>query len=96
MAIMPGPDFPTGAYIRGRKGILDAYSTGRGRVVMRAKIATEQLKLGREALIVTELPYQVNKARLVEEIAYLVRDKKVTGISDLRDESDRNGMRVVI
>ena len=96
MKLMPGPDFPTGAYIRGRKGILDAYSTGRGRVVMRAKIATEQLKLGREALIITELPYQVNKARLVEDIAYLVRDKKITGISDLRDESDRNGMRVVI
>jgi len=96
MKKMPGPDFPTGGYIRGRKGIIDAYSTGRGRVIMRAKIATEQMKLGREALIITELPYQVNKARLVEEIAYLVRDKKVTGISDLRDESDRRGMRVVI
>lgn len=96
MQKMPGPDFPTGAYIRGRKGIMDAYSTGRGRVVMRARVATEQLKLGREAIIVTELPYQVNKARLVEEIAYLVRDKKITGISDLRDESDRNGMRIVI
>jgi len=96
MKKMPGPDFPTGGYIRGRKGIMDAYSTGRGRVVMRARVATEQLKLGREAIIVTELPYQVNKARLVEEIAYLVRDKKITGISDLRDESDRNGMRIVI
>lgn len=96
MKKMPGPDFPTGGYIRGRKGIIDAYSTGRGRVVMRAKVATEQLKLGREAIIVTELPYQVNKSRLVEEIAYLVRDKKLTGISDLRDESDRNGMRIVI
>lgn len=96
MKKMPGPDFPTGGYIRGRKGIMDAYSTGRGRVVMRARVATEQLKLGREAIIVTELPYQVNKSRLVEEIAHLVRDKKVTGISDLRDESDRNGMRIVI
>ncbi|MGI8907666.1 MAG: DNA gyrase subunit A [Candidatus Sumerlaeaceae bacterium] len=96
MKKMPGPDFPTGAFIRGRKGILDAYSTGRGKVVMRARIKTEQLKGQREAVIVTELPYQVNKARLVEEIAYLVRDKKLTGISDLRDESDRNGMRVVI
>jgi len=96
MKKMPGPDFPTGAYIRGRKGILDAYSTGRGRIVMRARVKTEQLKLGREAIIVTEIPYQVNKSRLVEEIAYLVRDKKLTGISDLRDESDRNGMRIVI
>lgn len=96
MKTMPGPDFPTGGYIRGRKGIMDAYSTGRGRVVMRARVATEQLKLGREAIIVTELPYQVNKSRLVEEIAHLVRDKKITGISDLRDESDRNGMRIVI
>jgi len=96
MKVMPGPDFPTGAYICGRKGIVDAYSTGRGRIVMRARIKTEQLKGGREALIVTELPYQVNKARLVEEIAYLVRDKKISGISDLRDESDRKGMRIVI
>ena len=97
MRIMPGPDFPTAAYICGRKGILDAYSTGRGRVVMRARMNTEQMKGGqREAIIVTELPYQVNKSRLVEEIAHLVRDKKLSGISDLRDESDRNGMRVVI
>lgn len=96
MKHIKGPDFPTGAYICGRKGILDAYSTGRGRVVMRARMKSEQLKGGREAIIVTELPYQVNKARLVEEIAYLVRDKKLTGISDLRDESDRDGMRMVI
>lgn len=96
MTKMVGPDFPTGGYILGRKGILDAYTTGRGKVIMRARMRTEQLKAGREAIIVTELPYQVNKSRLVEEIAYLVRDKKVTGISDLRDESDRNGMRIVI
>lgn len=96
MKHIKGPDFPTGAYIHGRKGILDAYSTGRGRVVMRARIVTEQLKAGRNAVIVTELPYQVNKSRLIEEIAYLIRDKKITGISDLRDESDRDGMRIVM
>lgn len=96
MKHIKGPDFPTGAYICGRKGILDAYSTGRGRIIMRAVIKTEQLKGGRDAVVVTELPYQVNKARLVEEIAYLIRDKKLTGISDLRDESDRDGMRIVI
>lgn len=96
MQKMQGPDFPTGGFIRGRKGIVDAYSTGRGKVCMRAKVATEQLKAGREAIIVTEIPYQVNKSRLVEEIAIQVRDKKLTGISDLRDESDRNGMRIVI
>ncbi|MBX7246936.1 MAG: DNA gyrase subunit A [Candidatus Sumerlaeaceae bacterium] len=96
MKHIKGPDFPTGAYIYGRKGILDAYSTGRGRVVMRARMRTEQLKGGRDAIIVSEIPYQVNKSRLIEEIAYLVRDKKITGISDLRDESDRDGMRIVI
>ncbi|MCX7718195.1 MAG: DNA gyrase subunit A [Candidatus Sumerlaeaceae bacterium] len=96
MRHIKGPDFPTGAYIFGCKGIIDAYSTGRGRVIMRARLRTEQLKGGRDAIIVTELPYQVNKARLVEEIAALVRDKVITGISDLRDESDRDGMRVVI
>jgi DNA gyrase subunit A len=96
MKHIKGPDFPTGGYICGRKGILDAYSTGRGKVIMRAKIKTEQLKAGRNAIVVTEIPYQVNKSRLVEEIAFLIRDKKITGISDLRDESDRDGMRVVM
>lgn len=96
MRHIKGPDFPTGAFICGREGILEAYSTGRGRVVMRARMRTEQLKGGRDAIVVSEIPYQVNKSRLVEEIAYLIRDKKITGISDLRDESDRDGMRVVM
>ncbi len=96
MQYIPGPDFPTGGIIRGRAGILSALETGRGSVVVRAKTEIEPLKDGREAIIVTELPYQVNKARLVERIADLVRDKKITGVSDLRDESDREGMRVVI
>ncbi|MCX7019129.1 MAG: DNA gyrase subunit A, partial [Candidatus Sumerlaeota bacterium] len=96
MKHIKGPDFPTGAYIYGRKGIIDAYSTGRGRIVMRARVRTEQLKGGKDAIIISEIPYQVNKARLIEEIAGLVRDKRITGISDLRDESDRDGMRVVI
>ncbi len=81
MKFMPGPDFPTGGYIYGREGILDCYAKGRGRIVMRAKIRTEQLKGGREALVVTELPYMLNKARLIEDIAALVRDKKITGLS---------------
>ena len=96
MKVLPGPDFPTGAYIYGRTGIAEAYRTGRGKVTLRARISTEQLKGGREALVVTELPYVVNKARLIEEIAALVRDKKITGITELRDESDRDGMRIVI
>ena len=96
MQHIKGPDFPTGAYIFGRQGILDAYSKGRGRVVMRARIGTEQIKGQRDAIIISEIPYQVNKSRLIEEIANLVREKKITGISDLRDESDRDGMRVVL
>ncbi|MBF0614749.1 MAG: DNA gyrase subunit A [Magnetococcales bacterium] len=96
MAHVPGPDFPTGATIRGRSGIFSAYETGRGSIVLRAKTHIEIKKDGREAIIVDELPFQVNKARLVEAIADLVRDKKIEGISDLRDESDRQGMRVVI
>ena len=95
--IMPGPDFPTGAYIMGRQGIHDAFSTGRGVVTMRAKAEVERDdKNDKETIIVHELPYQVNKARLIEKIADLVREKRLEGISDLRDESDRNGMRVVI
>ncbi|RXF74959.1 DNA gyrase subunit A [Hansschlegelia zhihuaiae] len=94
--IIPGPDFPTAARILGRGGIRSAYATGRGSVIMRAKVETEEIRKDREALIVTEIPYQVNKAKLVEHIAELVRDKRVEGISDLRDESDRQGMRIVI
>lgn len=95
MGFIPAPDFPTGGLILGRSGARSAYTTGRGSVLMRAKVDVETIK-GREALVVTEIPYQVNKAHLVEKIAELVREKKVEGISDLRDESDRQGMRVVI
>ncbi|WP_020178360.1 DNA gyrase subunit A [Methylopila sp. M107] len=94
--IVPGPDFPTAGRILGRGGIRSAYSTGRGSVIMRAKVETEEIRKDREALIVTELPYQVNKAKLIEHMAELVREKRVEGISDLRDESDRQGMRIVI
>jgi DNA gyrase subunit A len=96
MAFVPGPDFPTAGFIYGRSGIRSAYETGRGIVIMRAKAAVEKSSRDREAIIVTEIPYQVNKAKLIERIAELVRDKKIEGISDLRDESDRDGMRVVI
>src|SRR5690606_7697769 len=96
MKHLPGPDFPTGGFICGRKGIVDAYTTGRGSIVMRARVNIEQLKGGRQALIVTEIPYQVNKAKLIEKIAQLVQEKKITDISALRDESDRTGMRIVI
>ncbi|MBI3311976.1 MAG: DNA gyrase subunit A, partial [Candidatus Omnitrophica bacterium] len=91
-----GPDFPTGAIICGRDGIKDAYTTGRGSLRIRAKIQTEQLKGNRQAIVITELPYQVNKANLIEAIAKLVQGKDIEGISDLRDESDKDGMRVVI
>ena len=94
--IVPGPDFPTGGAIVGRMGINSAYLTGRGSVLMRAKVDVEEMRGNRSALIVTEIPYQVNKSTLVERIAELVREKKIEGISDLRDESDRDGMRVVI
>ena len=96
MAIVPGPDFPTGGAIVGRSGIMSAYSTGRGSVLMRAKIEIEEIRKDRQALIVTEIPYQVNKSVLQERIAELVREKRVEGISDMRDESDRDGMRIVI
>lgn len=96
MKKLPGPDFPTGGYIVGREGIKSAYTTGRGRVVMRARCMTEQLKNGKEAVIVTELPYQVNKAQLIRDIAELVKEKKIQGITDVNDESDRDGMRIVI
>lgn len=96
MSIIPGPDFPTGGIILGRSGIRRAYETGRGSVLIRAKVEIEQKASGKEVIIVTELPYQVNKARLIEKIAELVRDKKIDGITHLADESDRNGMRIVI
>ena len=94
--LVPGPDFPTAGIIRGTSGIIDTYNTGRGRIVMEAATEIEEYRGGRQRIIVTELPYQVNKANLVEKIAQLTRDKRVEGISDIRDESDRHGMRVVI
>jgi DNA gyrase subunit A len=95
MALIPGPDFPTGGFIYGAEGIAEAYRTGRGLIRIRAKVSVEH-KGGRESLIIRELPYQVNKARLIERIAELVKDKKIEGISDIRDESDREGLRVAI
>ncbi|MFC5509358.1 DNA gyrase subunit A [Bosea massiliensis] len=94
--IVPGPDFPTGASIMGRSGIHAAYHTGRGSIVMRSKTHIEELRKEREAIVVTEVPYQVNKASMVEKIAEMVREKRIEGISDLRDESSREGVRVVI
>jgi DNA gyrase subunit A len=96
LKLVPGPDFPTGGYIAGREGIEQAYKKGRGSFTMRAKAAIEQVGKDRENIVITELPYQVNKARLVERIAELVQMKKIEGIADVRDESDREGMRVVI
>ena len=96
LKIVPGPDFPTAGNIRGSAGIIDAYNTGRGRIIMEASTEIEEVRGGRYRIIVTELPYQVNKANLVEKIAQLVRDKRIDGISDIRDESDRHGMRVVV
>ena len=96
MQYIPGPDFPTGATILGRSGIAQAYRTGRGKLIVRAKTEIEQLSQNRSRIVVTEIPYQVNKARLVESIADLVHDKRIEGISDLRDETDRNGTHIVI
>jgi DNA gyrase subunit A len=96
MAYIPGPDFPTHGIINGAAGIVEAYRTGRGRILVRAKAEIETESNGRETIIVHELPYQVNKARLIEKIAELVKEKKLEGISELRDESDKDGMRVVI
>jgi DNA gyrase subunit A len=96
MEIMPGPDFPTGALILGRTGIRQAYETGRGSVIMRGRARIEPMRNDREQIIITEVPFQVNKATMIEKMAELVRDKRVEGISDLRDESDREGYRVVI
>src|SRR5581483_5038671 len=95
--IVPGPDFPTGGFICGQAGIRAAYETGRGALLMRARTAIEEHpKTGRKSIVTTEIPYQVNKAKLIEKIAELVRDKRIDGIADIRDESDRDGMRVVI
>ncbi|MFK0684887.1 DNA gyrase subunit A [Ochrobactrum sp. BD67] len=96
MEIIPGPDFPTGGIILGRSGINSAYTTGRGSVVMRGRATIEPMRGDREAIIITEIPYQVNKASMIEKMAELVRDKRIEGISDLRDESDREGYRVVV
>ncbi|HVB36382.1 MAG TPA: DNA gyrase subunit A [Candidatus Acidoferrales bacterium] len=96
MKLVPGPDFPTGGYIYGRDGIEQAYKTGRGTFQVRAKAAIEQAGKERENIVITELPYQVNKSRLISHIADLVQNKKIQGISDIRDESDRDGMRIVI
>jgi DNA gyrase subunit A len=96
MKIIPGPDFPTGGYIYGRDGIQQAYEKGRGSFQVRAKAAIEQRGKDRQDIVVTELPYQVNKARLIEHIAELIQNKKIEGIADIRDESDRDGMRIVI
>ncbi|MGB1236964.1 MAG: DNA gyrase subunit A [Pseudomonadales bacterium] len=97
MEYIPGPDFPTGAIINGRAGILLAYRTGRGRIYLRSKYHVEAVNAaGKEAIVVTEIPYQLNKARLIEKIAELVKDKKLEGITELRDESDKDGMRIVI
>jgi DNA gyrase subunit A len=96
LAIVPGPDFPTGGYIYGKSGIKDAYRTGRGQFTMRAKAAIERSAKEKVQIVITEIPYQVNKSKVVERIAELVQDKKIEGISDVRDESDRDGMRMVV
>ena len=96
LALVPGPDFPTGAFIYGKRGIRDAYRTGRGQFTMRAKAAIERPTKEKQQIVITEIPYQVNKAKTIERIAELVQEKKIEGISDVRDESDRDGMRVVV
>ena len=96
MEIIPGPDFPTGGIILGTVGIESAYATGRGSILMRGRVNIEQRANDRESIIITEVPYQVNKATMIEKMAELVREKRIEGISDIRDESDRQGYRVVI
>jgi DNA gyrase subunit A len=96
MRYVPGPDFPTGAMILGRNGIREAYHFGRGSVVMRGRTHVEEIRKDREAIVITEIPYQVNKARMIERMAECVREKIIEGIADLRDESDRDGVRVVV
>src|SRR5690606_15893739 len=96
LTLVSGPDFPTGGIIHGRSGIREAYLTGRGRVVVRGRCDIEEMANGRHRIVVTEIPYQVNKTTLLEKMAQLVRDKEIEGISDLRAESDRAGMRIII
>ncbi len=97
LRVVTGPDFPSGGFIVGRNGIFQAYTTGRGSITMRAKSSVEESKKGdKQSIVITEIPYQINKARLIEKIADLAREKTIEGISDLRDESDRDGMRIVI
>ncbi|MFI5173656.1 MAG: DNA gyrase subunit A [Terriglobia bacterium] len=96
MKKVPGPDFPTGGFIYGKEGIKSAYETGRGSLIMRARAAIEPLTKDKDAIVITEIPYQINKSKLIEKIAELVQEKKIEGISDLRDESDREGMRIVV
>jgi DNA gyrase subunit A len=96
MKLVPGPDFPTGGFIYGRAGIRQAYHTGRGQITMRARAVIERQGKDRDIIVITEIPYQLNKARLIEKIAELVTDKKIEGVSDIRDESDRDGMRIVV
>ncbi|HOD76251.1 MAG TPA: DNA gyrase subunit A, partial [Syntrophorhabdaceae bacterium] len=97
MEIIPGPDFPTQGIIYGRQGIVEAYQSGRGHIVLRAKADIEKRKKdGREAIVITEIPYQVNKARLIENIVELINAKRIEGISNIKDESSREGMRIVI
>src|SRR5690606_37026785 len=97
MQYITGPDFPTAAIINGRAGIVEAYRTGRGRIYIRARAEVEDdQKTGRQTIVITEIPYQINKARLIERIAELVKEKKLEGITELRDESDKDGLRVVI
>ncbi|HZP03058.1 MAG TPA: DNA gyrase subunit A [Terriglobia bacterium] len=96
LSLVPGPDFPTGAYIYGKSGIRSAYATGRGQFTMRSKAAIERPTKDKQQIVITEIPYQVNKAKVIERIAQLVQDKKIDGISDVRDESDREGMRIVV
>ena len=96
MKFIKGPDFPTGGFIHGKQGIEDAYTTGRGRIIMRARAEIEEWKGGAERIVITEIPFMVNKTRMIEQIAMLARERRVEGISDLRDESDRDGMRIVV
>jgi DNA gyrase subunit A len=96
LSLVPGPDFPTGAYLYGKSGIKSAYATGRGQFTMRAKAAIERPAKEKQQIVITEIPYQVNKSKVIERIAQLVQEKKIEGISDVRDESDRDGMRIVV
>src|SRR5262249_37361274 len=96
IGIIPGPDFPTGGVILGRQGIRAAYHLGRGSIVMRGKVSIETIRKERKAIVITEIPHQITKAGMVERIGELIREKKIDGISDLRDESDRDGYRVVV